>query len=99
MSKAKRWKRSIRRARWKTYKKELLAKGWVEVYENTFVTKSQAIDYPPYIPTHLGGKAEKGQKVRPPRHLPYPPRGEIRKLKKYLKSKRITLRQWFSGQC
>lgn len=98
MSKAKRWKKSINRARWKTYKKELLARGFVEVSENTLVVASATDNYPIYVPTHLGGKVEKGQRIRPPRHLSYPRRSEVRDLKKYLKQKGITVRQWFSGQ-
>lgn len=93
------WKKNIRRARWKSYKKELLSTGWVEIAENTLVVKSQEKDYPPYIPTHLGGKAEKGRNTRIEVYPPGPPpRGVVRDIRKIAKREGVTLRQYMARQ-
>lgn len=95
----KRWRKSLRRARWKTYKKERLANGWVEVAENCLVPKGQADDYPPFIPTHLGGKAEKGRNVKLENHTrDLPNRSIMRGVKKNAKKMGISVRQYMFGE-
>lgn len=53
---AKRWFRKIRNARWRCDKKDMLARGWVEIAENTLVPGCNADIYAPYVPTHLRGR-------------------------------------------
>ena len=97
----KRWNKKTRKARWKTYKKELIATGqWSEISENTLVTKTSAVDYPEYTPTHLGGKVEKGGKFNltaSGRDLPR--RSEMNKYKKNAKRMKMTVRQYMFGEC
>jgi len=95
---SKRWNKKIRKSRWKTDKKEMLSSGWVEVGNNMLVPKEQAIDYPTYVPTHLGGKVVKGRSSSLYENVPgLPRRSEVRRLKKFAKTKGWTLRQFISG--
>jgi hypothetical protein len=99
MSKASSWNHKIRKHRWKSYKKELLARGFVEVAENTLVVASQARDYPPYVPTHLGGKAERGRNIKIEKYPSgLPPRGIMRQIKKLARREGSTVRQYMARQ-
>ena len=99
MSKARRWNKSIRKSRWRTHKKWALANGWVEVAENTLVPAIQRDDFPPYVPTHLGGKAEKGRNIKiEKRPSGPPPRGVMRSIRKQAKKENVTIRQFMAWQ-
>lgn len=89
----RRWRKSNRRARGKENKRFYLANGWVEVSENILVPASSAKDYPPYIPTHLGGKAEKRRCIKLTKPQDWPRRSEVKKLKIWAKRENYTIRQ------
>ena len=88
----KRWKRKIYRARWRAHKKEQLARGWVEVAENTLVPPRAAKDYPPYVPTHLGGTRDFGSRIKSRFDLPR--RGAMKDINKFAKRFGVTPRQY-----
>jgi hypothetical protein len=75
----------------------MLATGnWVEVEENTLVPKGVASNYPPYVPTHLGGKRKKG-KGKNISAYDLPPRDVMRRMKTQAKILGLTVRQFITG--
>lgn len=96
---SKRWAKKIKKARWLSYKREMLATGnWIEVEENTLAPKGVASDYPPYVPTHLGGARKKGKNVNAYTNIyGLPPRGVMRRMKTQAKLLGLTVRQFITG--
>lgn len=95
---AKRWKKKLQKERWLAIKKESLARGMVEVSENTLVPSSYAQEYETFIPTHLGGKIPYGSNKKLSRKGEgLPKRSIVRELRKQAKRFGITLRQYMNG--